>query len=512
MVLDSQLIAKKFSLSSGADVLFPEINMTLRAGECLGLLGAGGTGRSLFLRSLAGLARGRTTRGELKLDGSDLTKLSSSKALRSGVFYQSSEPIHFSGLSLWENLFLSELPKGKTLWSHHKMKSLAKALLAKIPGELSIDKVTSDLTESELFWLSWARFYLNPRKLLLIDESSSGLQSDDAERFRAELQKFKTSGGMIIYALPGLTQDEQVCDRFLFLSKEKSEIQQRHDEDLSQKIRVELPQSIEENEGDFPPKNPPRDSQPLIRFENFHYATRSRDLFKDVHFELKKGEILGLFGSQTSGRGELLFSFFGAMKKLRRSGVIHFPEGPFYPEGPAKAVAKGMAYVSGFRTRHGLFKNMSVGANLALPHSVKTSFLIPISAKRELKTLTHFKNILRLDRVSLKDPLSRLDNNEQQKLMLGRWLSLGPRIYFLDEPLRGLTQRGRSELAYLIRQLSDEGISFVIGSSDFLEQFSLCHRMLVMKEGQILGELTSDEMNRNALYKLAVPKNRNASI
>lgn len=493
---------QNFSLQVGQDQLFPEINLQLQAGECLGLVGAGGSGRSLFLRALCGLARGRVVKGEVTLNEVSLSQLSSSQALSKGIFYLAHRPVVFEGMSVFENLFLTEHFQSKPIFSHTRLKRLADQIFESKSYSFRSGDSVSDLSRSQRFQLAWSRFYLSPRKLLLIDESISSIPAENRREFLLDLLEFKKSGGIILFAIPPIESDQDICDHYLFLAKETADFQERLGEDNTQKIRVELSQPKEESVPPFPPKNTLQSTECVLRVENFHFGKSGQDFFKDISFELRKGEILGLLGSVDSGRTELFFSFFAALSRFRRGGELVFFDEKLVPTEPTQALRKGLVFVSGFRTRFGLFKNMSVGENLSFLHQMRRGLLSWAGFRDEEERHRHFLELLRLSDIRSDQRVADLNNDAQQKLMMGRWLSLQPKIFFLDEAFRGLTQQGKLELAYLVRQLSDEGISFVFGSSQFQEIFQLCHRTLVMKEGKIKGELDSLKMTRENLYQM----------
>jgi ABC-type sugar transport system ATPase subunit len=228
-----------------------------------------------------------------------------------------------------------------------------------------------------------------------------------------------------------------------------------------------------------------------------------KGVLTDINFQVGRGEILGIAGLVGAGRTELLQTLFGVHRM--EGGEISLNGMALKIRSPRDAMSAGIAYVPEDRKLYGLALNLSISENFALPNLQKLGTFGILRKKKRDELAKLYAERLNLRYRKLSQLALLLSGGNQQKIVLGKWLARNPLVLLLDEPTRGIDVGAKAELYALIRELTEEGMSILLVSSELTELLALSHRIIVMREGQLSGELAGDGMNEESIVQLATP-------
>jgi len=468
-------------------------------GQCWGLIAEPGLGRSALLRALAGFNRDLRVFDSFDLDGTTIpASWSASRRLKAGIFYLPRKAVLFPEMNLWENLLIAEMPRSLGLWlNEFKFKTEATKILQKVGIDHPIESKASILTRSEQQLLGLARVFLNERRLILIDEATSNLSSQDRDRFEYLIEELKSSGVCVIYAIPALVDESSVCDKIFSLTRGSlTEVQSEGSKSFSRKKKIF--RSIELHV-ESPPKRAFKESKVLCEFKNFEVRTPNETVLGPLNFKIYRGEIVGLLGPVEGGRLDLLLGLFGADQDFSLKGRLEFESKPIAIGNPMSVFSAGVSVVSGFQSRFGLFESQNLAFNLSISSLQKIQSWGFIKKKMEYQNFDYYKSILRMDCGRATSRIAKTSRFNLVKLLLARALLRQPRLVFLDEPMRGLSAPERAEIYYFVRDLADQGVSIILSSSSVQEQISFCDRIFILNYGLIQKEFNDKDQSEEAI-------------
>ncbi len=340
--------------------------------------------------------------------------------------------------------------------------------------------------------------------LVLMDEPSSSLSSRETDELFRAIRMLRSRGTCILYTSHRMEEIEQISDTVAIM-RDGAFIRQAPTSSLTERqiIADMVGRDIEDL---FPDRMVGIGRKPVLELRDFKvagYAARTS-------FTVHAGEILGLGGLVGAGRSELLEAIFGLRKA---EGVVTLDGVPVARSSPAEAIRRGIAFVPEDRKLAGVLTSLSILDNVTLPHlggfTGAGGFVDDVA--RRARTLDVLKRT-RTKYARLGQAVAHLSGGNQQKIALARWLVTGtPRLLILDEPTRGIDVGARSEIYRLIHDLAGSGVAVLLASSDMPELINLSHRILVMRAGAVVGELTRDAVNQEDILRLAMGKTRDAA-
>jgi ABC-type sugar transport system ATPase subunit len=338
--------------------------------------------------------------------------------------------------------------------------------------------------------------------ILVLDEPTTALTGAEADHLFAVLAKLEAQGVTLLYVSHRLPEVFQLCDRVTVLRDggyvgtfETSEASP--DDIVRAMVGRELPPRVEHATA-TPADAPALEVRGLTRVP----------CFRDVSLRVASGEIVGLFGLVGSGRSELLETIFG----LRRphAGTVIVSGTPFTARTPRAATRAGLALVPEERHRQGLFFNLSLRHNLMMPARTAAGDLL-VRGTRERQEASRLLTEWRI-KASGQDAFpDSLSGGNQQKVVLAKWLATNPRVLMLDEPTKGVDVGAKFEIHEIIRRQAARGLGCLVVSSDLPEVLSLCHRVIVMREGRVRGALAGDAATEESVMRLATHDLKDAS-
>ena len=493
-ILSIQEITKEFS---GVKVL-DNVSFDLRRGEIMGLIGENGAGKSTLIKIITGIYS--PSGGSLTLNGKPVIIPDYITAKKLGISMVPQEFNLINSLTVFENIFLGNEIRSKSgLLDKPKMRELAAKQLDELKMPVGVNRLVSRLSVAEKQMVEISKALMLHARLLIMDEPTTTLTGHEVETLFNLMCDLKTQGVTIIFVSHKLGEIKAICDRVTVLRDGKlisvDEVSTVNEEDIARKMigRTDFSQI-------FPPKTPRKADETVLEIENLSI----RGLLHDISFTLRKGEVLGFAGLVGSGRTELAEAVMGL--RPINSGTIRLAgKNPSEKlkqvqiRKPSRAVNYSMGYISEDRQGKGIVQGFNLPQNITLISLKKYLRGIFINKNAEIKKTTEYVNTFRIAAASQKMALRYLSGGNQQKVYLSRWLDTNPSILILDEPTRGIDVSAKHEIYEFIHQLSQQGISCWVISSELEEIIGLCSRAYVMKEGTLSGCLEGDNINEEEI-------------
>ena len=486
--------------SFGAVKALTGVTFDVREGEAHALVGENGAGKSTLLKILAGIVH--PDAGAVRWRGQRLVLSSPRDALERGIGMVYQEMLCFPNLSVAGNIFAGrELTAGGGRLREAEMDARTVAILQELHLRVAPAAAAESLPAAQRQLLQVARALAFECRILVLDEPTTALTDAEADHLFAVLEKLKARGVTLLYVSHRLPEVFRLCDRITVLrdgayagTYVTSEIEP--DRIVRAMVGRDLPPRAE-----HPPVAPGPAALAVTGLTH-------RPCFSGVTLTVGAGEIVGLFGLVGSGRSELLETIFG----LRRphAGTIVVGGRPLTARSPRDATRMGLALVPEERHRQGLFFNLSLRDNLMLPGRTAAGAVLVRGAAE------HAESRRLMDEWRVKAPgpdvmPDSLSGGNQQKVVLAKWLATGPRVLMLDEPTKGVDVGAKFEIHEIIRRQAARGLGCLVVSSDLPEVLSLCHRVVVMREGHVQGELAGEAATEEAVMHLATSDLKDAS-
>lgn len=484
--------------SFGPNAVLRGLDLTVEAGEIHALVGGNGAGKSTLSKIIAGIEQ--EDAGTMTLDGAPFAPRHRRGAQAAGVVMVMQELGVLPTLTLAENLFLGELPRRWGGWIHReRLREAARVALARVGlGDLDPDLPAAGLGVGQQQLVEIAAGLAQPCSLLILDEPTAALTGPEAENLFRLLRGLRERGTSIIYISHRLDEIADLADRVSVLCDGRL-VATRSARSVSRDEIVRLMSG-----GVTEPATPaPRTLAPrevVLRVSRL----RAGNLVRDISFELRRGEIVGLGGLIGSGRTELLRAIFGA--DSRDGGAISLGTElrPFVPREPADAIAAGLAFVPEDRKQDGIFGPLGIAFNAGIGLLPRRSFPPGwIDSAVEARRSEAWLKSLEVRYADADQPMAELSGGNQQKIVVGRWLPRAAAIWLIDEPTRGVDAYARERLHGLLRERAADGAAILVASSDYEELAMLCDRVLVLSRGLVAAEFDRRSLTPSAFVAAA---------
>lgn len=486
-LLKTQSIVKEFS---GVRVL-NGVSFELGAGEVLGVIGENGAGKSTLLKIISGVYQ--PTSGHIFLDGRQVQVRDPIAGKGLGISMVPQEFNLIGGLAVYDNVFLGgERNKGLLLDKKY-MRRRTQELLEELGSSISPDAKVSTLSVAQKQMVEIAKALVHDSKVLILDEPTTVLGKDEIRVLFERMQRLKERGVSMIFISHKLGEVREICDHVLVLrdgeqiSCDPASTLDEHEMALRM-VGRELTQL-------FPEKTIPQPA-PALEVTGLSCA----DDVKNAHFTLHKGEVLGVAGILGSGQTEMAEAVMGLRR--RDSGEILINGVKQDIRNPGQAVEAGMAYLTEDRQGKGLVLGFSIPENISLISLTKYCKGL-LNRKKEYDAAQTYVDKFNIRAASLRQQLQYLSGGNQQKVYLAKWMDTEPSILILNEPTRGIDVNAKSEIYHFIQSLAQEGIACLLISSEMEELLGMCSRVLVMREGEIRGELSGEALTEESIMLYA---------
>jgi ribose transport system ATP-binding protein len=472
-LLSATGINKRF----GGAAALTDARFKLERGEVHALMGENGAGKSTLARILAGSVRADS--GQIAMDGRGISPANPLDAQRLGIGIIHQELDIFPHLTVGENLVIANLhfAEGR-LVDGGAIESFCRPFLRQVGLDIDTRVWADSLSIAQQQLLVVARALSMDCRVLLMDEPTSALSEDAAERLFALIATLKSQGVAIVYVSHKMDEIFRLCDRVTVLRDgETMGTRMVASTGPAELIRMMVGRTVE-----AAPSRWARSTSGPVALSVAHLTTGK---LRDVSFDLYRGEVLGVAGLVGAGRSELGAALFG-LDRIRQ-GELKLKGEVFRPRGPAQAQAAGMGLVPEDRKLQGLMLQMSVRENSTLCVLFRLSRWGLIGSAREKDLFNPIAGRLRLKCASPDAAISSLSGGNQQKALLARWIFADLDVLFLDDPARGIDVAAKEDIYRLIQELSASGKSILLVSSELPELMRCCHRIMVLRDGRVSG-------------------------
>lgn len=490
-LLEVRIVTKYFP----GVVALKQVSLTLEEGEVLALIGENGAGKSTLMKILAGIQQ--PDLGKIFWNGKEADIDSVEAAMELGIALIHQELNLADNLDIGSNIFLGREPHNKLgIVNHRKIREESQQVLERVGLDFDPRISLTKLSIGQQQLVEIAKALSMNAKVLIMDEPTSSLSSRETERLFEVVKDLKQQGVSIIYISHRLGEVKELADRVVVFrdgqnSGELAKEEISHDRMVQLMVGRDVSQLYE--------RTPHTPGEEVLKVTDV-----TSPAFPDAknNFSIRAGEIVGMAGLIGAGRTELLRVLFGIDDAV--CGSIEVNGKPCEFKHPKDAINAGMVLVPEDRKGQGLVIEWPVDQNGSLPsleRSAKLKRLTNFSyEKQTAEQMIAELNIKTPDR---KQIVQFLSGGNQQKVVLGKWLALEPKILLLDEPTRGIDVGAKEEIYHLMDQLAAEGLAVLFVSSELEEIMGVSDRALVMHEGQITGELQRDEFSEKAIMQLA---------
>lgn len=488
-----------------------KIDLTLMRGEVLALVGENGAGKSTLMKILAGVQQ--PDEGEILVDGKPVVIANVSEAIRLGITLIHQELNLSDNLSIGANIFLGREPTRWGLIDRAEIDRRSRQHLTSVGLFVDPQTLVRDLTIGRQQMVEIAKALSIDARVLIMDEPTSSLSQREAEALFKVVSGLRDHGVSVIYISHRLGEIETLADRVAVMrdGQNAGELvgdQIHHDAMVSRMVGRDVSRFYERTVQPSPVDQTGDPSGNQTRGETDVPALHVQDLIVPEHphhkvsFKVMPGEIVGVAGLVGAGRSEMLRCLFGVTQPLGGSVAIHGETVTL--RSPKDAIASGMGLVPEDRKEQGLVIDFSVRQNVSLASlSDKSSGRTWINFEAEETDTRRSIDELRIKTPSADQVVRYLSGGNQQKVVLGKWLAMNPKILLLDEPTRGIDVGAKEEIYRLMETLSGQGLAILFVSSELEEVIAMSDRTLVMHEGAMTGELVGDEIGEEQIMNLA---------
>ena len=471
------------------------VSFELKRGTVHALMGENGAGKSTLMKCLFGIYTKDS--GQIFLEGKEVNFKNSKEALNSGVAMVHQELNQALKRSVMDNLWLGRYPMiGGVMVNERKMLQDTKAIFEELEIDVDPHRIMSTMPVSQRQMVEIAKAVSYNSKVIVFDEPTSSLTEEEVEHLFKIINMLRDRGMGIIYISHKMAEIKRISD-YITVMRDGTHVATKPAAELEMNDIIRLMVGRELN-NQFPPKtNKPGDV--YLKVENL---TAQYSLLKDVSFEARRGEVLGLAGLDGSGRTETLENIFG--EATRKSGTITLDGKPCLNRNPGESIKNGFALLTEERRATGIFSILDIRENTVISSLKKhLRFGLWLSSKSMKKDTQWSIDSMRTKTPSQSTKIRSLSGGNQQKVIIGRWLLTEPDVLLLDEPTRGIDVGAKYEIYQLILDLACKGKTVLVVSSEMPELLGICDRILVMSGGRLAGEVDARTTTQEEIMTLA---------
>ncbi|HEL0027647.1 TPA: sugar ABC transporter ATP-binding protein [Streptococcus equi subsp. zooepidemicus] len=488
MKIEMTAISKSF----GTNKVLEKIDLVLHSGQVHALMGENGAGKSTLMNILTGLFPASS--GTIVIDGVEKQFSNPQEAEAFGISFIHQEMNTWPDMTVLDNLFLGREIKGAfSLLDQKAMKEKAKRAFDRLGISIPLDLPMGSLSVGQQQMIEIAKSLLSEVSLLVMDEPTAALTDRETESLFQMIASLKKEGVGIVYISHRMEEIFRVTDLITV---------------MRDGIVVDTKPTAETNPAELVKKMVGRDIDDYYPAKAaelgelvFEVENLSGECFKDISFQVRRGEILGFSGLMGAGRTEVMRAIFGLDK--RTAGRIRLNGQDIQVTNPVQAIRAGIGFLTEDRKEEGLILDFSIKDNMTLPSHKdfsKNGFF-------DDKTSRDFVQKM-IDRLRIKSGrpemvVGNLSGGNQQKVVLAKWIGIAPKVLILDEPTRGVDVGAKREIYQLMNELAERGVPILLVSSDLPEVLGVSDRIVVMHEGRITGELSRGEATQEKVMQLA---------
>jgi ribose transport system ATP-binding protein len=491
-VLEIRNVSKHF----GAVKALTDVSFNLERGEIHAICGENGAGKSTLMNIIAGVLQPNA--GEILIDGSPVKVTSPAVAQSLGLGLVHQEIALCPDATVAENMFMAATNRRRSPFMNYgRLARDAQAVMNRL-ASIDVRRKVGELSISSQQLVEIAKALTLDCRVLIFDEPTAALTESEAQVLFGIIRDLKAHGISIIYISHRMAEIFSLCDRVTVFRDGRYVSTERvtgvtPDDVVRRMVGREITQLYPAKQAEDE-----RSGEIILSVRDLGDGAR----FNGVNFELRKGEILGIGGLIGSGRTEIAEAICGLRPTI--AGEVRLRGQPMRARSYAGAVKAGVVYLSEDRKGSGVFLDLSIAQNIAvLDLKALTGRLGLLDAKAEAELAIDLVRRLGVRTGGIDMPVSSLSGGNQQKVAIAKQLAVNPKVILMDEPTRGIDVGAKSEIHRLLRDLTCSGIGIVVISSELPELLGLCDRVLVIREGGVMGEVEGEEMTEEAIMRLA---------
>lgn len=488
-----QIQMKGIHKAFGSNQVLSGVDFDLREGEVHALMGENGAGKSTLMNILTGLhARDK---GTILIDGKETYFANPKEAERQGIAFIHQELNIWPDMTVVDNLFIGkEMSSSWGLLKSKEMKALAIEQFKRLSVDIPLNIEAGQCSVGQQQMIEIAKALLTDTKVIIMDEPTSALTEREIQKLFEVIQSLKKEGVSIVYISHRMEEIFEICDRITVMRDgrtvdTKAIPETNFDEVVKKMVGRELTER-------YPARNP-SPGEVVLEVE---HATR-KGSFEEVSFSVHQGEIVGFSGLMGSGRTEIMRALFG-LDRLDQGEIRMFGK-KVEIRKPVDAVNLGIGFITEDRKDEGLVLDFSVRENMVLPSISGFTKKGIISTQSEKLFVDALIKRLQIKTHSAETAAGNLSGGNQQKVVIAKWIGIGPKLLILDEPTRGVDVGAKREIYQLMNELTGHGVAIIMVSSELPEVLGMSDRIVVVHEGRITGELNKAEATQEKIMTLA---------
>lgn len=488
-ILEMNHISKAFS---GIQAL-KDVSLELNYGEILALLGENGAGKSTLVKVLTGAIMPDS--GEIVVDGEKISLHSPRGMLKRGISVVYQELNYLNNMSIAENIFLGNLPLDRMKKINYPLLMKNTSKLLETVG-LNIDPMTEmgKLSIAQKQIIEIAKVIGKNCKIIVMDEPTSALNEREIQTLFDLLRNLVKQDKSVIFISHKLEEIFEIADRVQVL-RDGYSIGWRMTKETNTEELISM--MVGRVIKDMYPKETVVPGETILKLEDV-----SSQQIKNISLQIRKGEILGLFGLMGSGRTQIAETVFGVSPPTSGKIILNGKEIKIH--NPRDAIRYGIAYVPRERKEDGLILQCTVRENMTLSYLRQLQRAFRLNFKKEKKVVNEWINKLRIKTPSINAAIDSLSGGNQQKVVFSKWIILSPSILILNEPTRGIDVGAKVEIYKIIEDLCKNGLAILMISSEMPEIMGISDRIIVVHEGKITGECLRCDFDQEKIMHLAL--------
>ena len=472
------------------------VDFQLKAGEIHALLGENGAGKSTLIKVLGGIYH--PEEGQILIDGKQVSITDVKSAQENGISIIHQELVQVPHMTVAENIFLGREPLGKFGVNYTQMSADSQKMLDRFDLGIDADSLIVNLSIAQQQMVEIVKAISFNCRILVMDEPTSSISDREVTALFEIMRNLAKQGVGIIYISHKMSELNEVCDRVTVLRDgcyvgTRDVASTAKDELIAMMVGRELDQ--------YYVRDHVKSEDVVLKCVNISDGKRNRSRVKGVSFEIHRGEIVGFAGLVGAGRSETMQCVFGLTPGS--TGEVYLDGQKIRIRNAVEAMRQGIAMVPENRKLEGLYHVQSVRFNSTIEVLHQFINLLKVDANKEAQITQEFIDKMHTKTPSQEQVVSNLSGGNQQKVMIGRWLATAPKILILDEPTRGVDVGAKAEIYEIMNNLTKQGVSIIMISSELPEIINMSDRVYVMYEGRITGCIPQEDVSQEAIMKLA---------
>ena len=477
----------------GTNQVLKNAGFYLKDGEIHALMGENGAGKSTLMKILTGVYT--RDAGTVLVDGQEVTYKSPQEAEKAGIVFIYQEMNSLFDLTVEENLFMGkEITKGFGICDKKAMRAKAREVMEKMGVSIDVGATMSDLSVGQQQMVEICKALMADAKVLIMDEPTAALTESETRVLFEVVNSLRAKGVSIVYISHRMEEIFELCDRITVL-RDGEYVDTRYIKDITMEDIVQM--MIGREIGERYPKRDCAIGEEVFRVEGLSHEK----YFKDVSFNVRAGEVLGVSGLMGAGRTEIMQSIFGNMPI---TGGKLFIEGKEVTiRNPRQAIAAGIGFITEDRKTEGLLLEKSISENIEICNLGKVSGGGVLNAKKRAELVKRGIEEFRIKCFGPDHECNNLSGGNQQKVVLAKWIYTDPKILILDEPTRGVDIGAKKEIYSVINDLAAKGVAVIMVSSELPEVLGMSDRIMVVHEGHVTGIIDAAGADQAKVMTLA---------